>query len=388
MLDSTKCRDFVQVRPERFCQSAWLFQNVSEEKGYKVKCRDPRCSLPCRNAWAEKESAIIEHVLHMLPRRFNIFRGNLVLWHGADHADHASVKARFARLMASAVEKLGGVFEFVGIADHTRHPDGTFDRHWDLSAFSDLKRSQIRQIKRDVARKLCNEFGRPVKVALARLKAAEIHARSRYLVKAEKLGETRYIYLPARDGSRLVWSSGGFFGPKSKEQVWQELIALWNAQRNALPKQKVEVGTGIWIFDVLQCEWWEVKAVVELRPETARPITYSNISTTTLPTKLNSILPRKGTAAVSLAWMAWMTGAEVGDLLEALPGVPGVQQAANGGYWLEGTPKRNDQPQLYHKDYVQEVVDWDKEVHKVVQPYQPVMSEAEFLAALRSLKED
>jgi hypothetical protein len=262
--------------------------------------------------------------------------------------------------MSSAVARVGGVFEFYGIADHTRTFDGTFDRHWDLVAWSTLRRSQIGQIKREVARKLSIEFGGPVRITFPKLRPSEIHGRSRYISKAENLGETRYIFLPARDGSRLVWSSGGFFGGRGKEEVWEELVALWNAQRRVPPKQKIDVGTGIWIFDISVCEWWELKGMVEVRPD---PITYTNIST---DSKLTSILPADPRKAVGLGWLAWMTGDQVGDLVETLPNIPGIQRTAEGGWWIPARQK-NQQPQLYHKDYVEVEVDWDKEVHKIVQ---------------------
>jgi hypothetical protein len=205
---------FVQPDPCNYCQDAGLFNLISEQQGYRCKCRNPRCSYECRRAWAEREAWMLRWRFKQLPQHYQQFRGCLKLAKDANADDHQRVLAYFNKQLAAARKKYGCTIELVRYA----HDTDPYNRHYDFVGYTD-RPDIIRQIIHDAGpNKICN-------ITTCILFPREQTQRwTNYTVKANQWPgkHGKYIFLPAVDGSRLQAASKGFWGCTKavREAAW------------------------------------------------------------------------------------------------------------------------------------------------------------------------
>jgi hypothetical protein len=212
---------FVQDYGRMYCQHAGLFALISEEHGFTCRCRNPRCSFECKRAWSEKESALDEFLLSKLPPGYRVYRGSLKLPKDANADDHEEAKARFSRHI-NQTRKAGAVLEFKAYA----HDTDPYNRHWDYLLYSDLSAGAVFEAVQTGAGKAgftasCVPVGN------------DLDERQRWAAYNTKLNQQpgrtpgEYIFLPADDGSRLIWNSKGWYHGYKKEALWVELRQQW-----------------------------------------------------------------------------------------------------------------------------------------------------------------
>jgi hypothetical protein len=214
---------FAQTEGQFHCCHAGLFNDLSEKKGYRVHCRNPRCSFQCWEAWARKEAAIDTHFLSGLPDTYTVFRGNMMMPDGADHEAHEHAKPLFSRAIRQAAQELGAVVKFKAVA----HVTSPHHRHYDYLAYTDgLDLVTMQAVIKAAAAKagFVRSTCRP---------CDRVGATARYTVKTKNMPArgTQYRFLPIQDGSRLVWASQRFYGEKTKQQLWAELREKWFSQQ-------------------------------------------------------------------------------------------------------------------------------------------------------------
>jgi hypothetical protein len=306
---------FVQERGRFVCKDGGLFDAISRERGHAVHCRDPRCSFECRRRWGERESWMLQWRLNQLPPGHQLFRGCLRLPKDANAEDHERAKRRFSEHVNAARKQYAAVIEFCGYA----HDTSPCDRHWDFVAFTD-RPDVIRQVIHDAAA----GAGKATCVLFSR---EEAKARCNYATKASQRpgGAHGYVFLPAADGSRLVWSSRGF----------------WEGRKTAAHAAFIAMGK-------------------------AAPMKISNISTPPkeeVRRQLYSTLPETPDEAANIGKIAWHirwpngVGSYFALLKELLAEMP-VREVQGAYYLLTFAPRAHadkvfgrGKPVCFHKDH-------------------------------------
>jgi hypothetical protein len=245
MLDSNQSHEscqyrYVQISPRFLCRNASRFQQISEVKGFRCKCRDPRCSIQCHANAAQKDAAIVARHLHDLPAEYTAYRGNLTLDPGATPADHRRVKKAFLRSLNRWKTRKSYTVEIMA---RTHATDST-NAHYDILAFTDAPHKPFHSSMLDLweraGGKQRNDTVRGA--TLVRLKDHEKDASAKYQQKAidglapivkedfrattppPKLLNSRKI-----SGLDLTWRTDGFWRGTTPDAIWTMLIAEWHA---------------------------------------------------------------------------------------------------------------------------------------------------------------
>jgi hypothetical protein len=222
---------YVQLEAELWSPNRAYLDGIADNKDlpFKIKDRDPRSSFEGWRGWAAKEAAIVNRYLETLPNHTIIVRGNLKLPPFASPEEHERAKAILSRAIKDHEKKTGRAIRFRAVADHN-HPE---DRHYDFVAYGDRYsfRAMNTLIKSAATKAGCKATCRPVNTKAQRIGTV------RYVHKADlkPTRQEKFVYLPARDGSRLVWGSQDFFQGTSKTALWEECKAHWLRKKAESP---------------------------------------------------------------------------------------------------------------------------------------------------------
>jgi hypothetical protein len=309
--------------------------SVSKNLPYKIKDRNPRSSFEGWRGWGQKESAIVDYFLSTLtsltpksrfrvvesPSGDNILvkdehastsqqssvvvaRGNLKLPANASPTIHKAAKAKFSRYIKHGEKKLGRVIRFRAVAHHS---DPT-NRHYDFVVYTiNVSFSRLRHIVRSAAevsgfKATCRRIRTP----------GERKSSVRYIHKCELQPVTgeRYVFLPAKDGSRLVWGSKDFFQGRKKTDIWEECKKLW--------------------FGPIT----NSKQIDNKPPDELHELE-------SLQRTITAMLPTNPVAADIVRWgaakLSWLLGWWLYNVETQLVKVPNIRMTKKGCYWRETT---------------------------------------------------
>lgn len=225
--NSQSQHDFGQSDPRHFCperHSPLFVGTDASGKPFRIRHRDPRCSLECFDAWAGQEHHCVVEFFKNLPADAKIYRGHLSLPAGATVADHATTRTRFMaalRVLKSRLrKKLPNLVLELRCYTHCTAPDA---QHYDTIIYGNLPQDELR---RCLKRPWINSGGRDDVVCVAVEPGEEITATG-YLAKTQARYRTRH-YLPASNKLDHVWGTTGFFGTTNKTKIWAGLRAKWH----------------------------------------------------------------------------------------------------------------------------------------------------------------
>lgn len=210
---------FGQENPNHECKYKYKFDRLSAEAGYPVKCRDPRCSLPCRANWAKKESAILSRYLtHHLPNHTQSYRGYLGMPAASTVEDHRSARQRFLRILRDHAKRTNHTIQIYAVL----HVTDLVTAHYDTVLYADrsIGNKPLRRLIRDAWQRSGGQGYslRPM------TRSEEWKGQARYLVK--DLTQS-FVILPARNGLKITWSSSQFFNLTTKKAIWRECLDVW-----------------------------------------------------------------------------------------------------------------------------------------------------------------
>lgn len=199
---------FQQLSPHRVCQSQGIPRN----------CRNPRCSLNCRFAYALKESETLIRWLKALPNTASIYFGVLKVLTDITEDEHRRIRSRFLRLLASEGIKFYSIGE---IGDDSR-----IHYHYVLYR---LQGSVHKTLVKKLWTAACEN--RPTKISHD--PPVSIEACAKYLFKATKdvcTGE-RFLRLFRKGSISLTWGSRGFYARGAKVAMWKQAREEWYESR-------------------------------------------------------------------------------------------------------------------------------------------------------------
>lgn len=224
--NSVKQELFAQTDPHFVCQCRGRFWEVSERKGYQVKCCDPRCSKACLKNFCHREQRVLSHFLEaMLPDGHAAFRGNLTLVKNATPDAHRKVRASFLRALQRRCPSLR-IRCNLDITDAR-------NAHYDFTAYGPAHLSADR-IKASVAEAWAVAGGK-------RSTCRPLHdgdqrqAWATYTTKSRKRDD-RWRFVPARNRLPITWGTDAFFGPGVTKD---DVHAAW--VRATFPRKLVAV---------------------------------------------------------------------------------------------------------------------------------------------------
>lgn len=220
---------FGQRVPRFTCRHAARFKEISEQKGYPIKCRNWRCSLECNANAANKWSLCIErHLLKCLDDGKRVYRGCLKLAKDASPEQHRQAKETFLLAIRRWAKRHGHEVEICAKLDIVN----LFDAHWDTVLWTDAPH-----------RKLHDFFGKAWKRAggthqsLVKVFEEELADVADYTVKRDDLPVKPKRVIPASreemGGLEVTWTTAGFWRGSSLDGVWSELIQEWQKARAA-----------------------------------------------------------------------------------------------------------------------------------------------------------
>ncbi len=211
--------EFVQEYPRFICRYAARYREISELKGFQVKCRDPRCSESCNLNWACKHGTCVAKHLRNLPPELKRYRGNLTLPAGATVEDHRRIKSVFLQALRRWKAREGYTLEIHAVA----HPTSPREVHYDVTAYSDGPAKPVRQAVKSLWIRSGGKGG-----SFVALDDDEIDPAARYQAKDTPLQvnrEKRYLLAPR--SIEITWQTGGFWRGDSLDAIWSRLIAEW-----------------------------------------------------------------------------------------------------------------------------------------------------------------
>lgn len=219
--NSTNQHCFIQQSPRFYCRYARRFAQISEIKGFPVKCRDSRCSQACRNAWQQKHGACLARLLSELPGDcLELYRGNLTLPPAASPDDHKRVKKEFLRIINRWKQGHGYAVEIHAVL----HPTDPLNAHWDIVAYTN---SPAKPFRKALADAWVRAGGR--RCTRVALDGTELDAWARYTAKTTKVDREDHLLLAPQSecGIDGIWSTRGFWQGKTVDQIWSTLLAEW-----------------------------------------------------------------------------------------------------------------------------------------------------------------
>jgi hypothetical protein len=222
---------FVQLRGHFRCRRANLQVAVSNQRGYYCPCRDPRCSFACHRAHGYKQAAILAEFLLGLPSTYTIFKGCMKFASGISKNEMGVVQSRYTRVLRDSAKKQMMVLKFRGFA----HDTGPFLRHFDYLAFADASFSAASEVFKNAAQVAGLVYASTKEI----VDRGAIKGVARYVFKVDERPEADpvFVFLPARDKTRLVWGSQKFFSPTTADAIWRKLRGQWYSPSETLTKK-------------------------------------------------------------------------------------------------------------------------------------------------------
>lgn len=232
--DDNNLEEFYQRTPNFICQNAGVCKAMGR------KCRDPRCSMDCRNNWASKESAILrEYLRNWRADGTRVFRGNLTLPINATEDDHKRARSRFMSAL-NAWKRVKGITFSIRCYLHLTARGG----HYDFIGYTDSPFGS-RTLSEQVADLWRGAGG--MRSSLQIVEEDEFQKRSdgiiKYVVKDLKRVRERkeFVYLPRRQGLSLTFGTRGFFAERASKELWKDLIEEWfKPKRYPIPVAEYE----------------------------------------------------------------------------------------------------------------------------------------------------
>lgn len=216
-------QQFAQQNPRYTCKRAGHFHRLSQSKGYKCKCRDPRCSLECNKAWSRKVSSCLSrHLLSLQDQGWRVFRGNLMMPKGSTPDDHGKAKASFLLSIKRWAKRHDHTVELHGVL----HVTGPQEAHWDIVVWTDAPYHPLHE-----------HVGQAWPGRWSLIAAHNLEATANYTAKPVARVREQAHYLPAPSavcGLNCHFATRGFWCGKGMEGIWREVVAEWLGTTPAL----------------------------------------------------------------------------------------------------------------------------------------------------------
>jgi hypothetical protein len=171
----------------------------------------------------------------MVVRKVLVYRGHLRMPPDAPPDAHKRAKKEFLRIMRRWARRGNRPKLTCADADYTfevhavQHITDPRNCHWDTVAYSDAPPTALRAAVSDAWSRAGG-----LRQSLVPLDPEEIDDQCKYQSKDVKPEIRRCThYIPAAQGMKYHWSSGGFWCDHKPEELWQEVIAEWLAEREA-----------------------------------------------------------------------------------------------------------------------------------------------------------
>jgi hypothetical protein len=220
IISHLKNQSFIQKNHRFLCRHQRHYAELSQAKGYRVRCRDPRCSKACQSHWAHKQATCLAKHLHDLPEEYKVYRGNLTLHKDATPEDHKRVKEAFLQNLRRWKTKHNYTVEMHA----TLHPTDQRNAHWDFVLFTDSPAKPFRAA-------LASAWERAGGLRCSRvvMTSEEIGAITRYQTKGFVINREEVHLAPHQSelGLDLTWCTRGFWRGTNLEAIWASLVAEW-----------------------------------------------------------------------------------------------------------------------------------------------------------------
>jgi hypothetical protein len=207
---------FHQPEPHGICQA----------RGIGFKCRNPRCSLACRRAYAFKEATIMSRHLRSLPAQTRIYAGTLTVQADLTADEHRAIRRRF---LAALSKGFGGVVKLhvIGeVCDYLR-----IHYHYVMLSSVDVTHAAVREMWHAACR------GLPVKVQHE--PPRDIEAWVKYMF-ADCRKFVR-LMMKGKGMLPLTWGTRLFFPAGSKVAFWKAAVEEWRAAAPPAPRRRLRL---------------------------------------------------------------------------------------------------------------------------------------------------
>ena len=210
---------FHQSRPRFVCKDWALHLILSEQVGYRVKCRDPRCSLSCYQHFRAKQAHILRRLFtHHLPSTMTCYRGHLRLHDNSSLVNHKHIVGKFFKRITQHAKRRHATIQ----VHATAHITGNSKMHYEVLVYPDLPKT----ILRDLFKITWTRVG-GYKSSVPELDTeAEKLAAIKYAAKDTNEAKKEYRYLPSKDFNTTRYTAN-FFNGESVKTLWSELVSEW-----------------------------------------------------------------------------------------------------------------------------------------------------------------
>jgi len=213
--------EFHQPNPAFVCKNWALNLVLSEQQGYRVKCRNPRCSLGCYQDWRQKQSYVLRRLFQRyLPSDVKTYRGCLKLHDNATRDDHKAIVTKYLRALKWHSAKHNAIIEVHLTAHITGRPN---NMHYDLLVYSGLPKTMLRRIAKSAWRNVGGLYA-----SVPEMESEDERIKAiKYTTKDTTEARKEYVHLPSSNGFHLTRYSSNFWQGHSVESLWSELKLEW-----------------------------------------------------------------------------------------------------------------------------------------------------------------
>jgi|GEM_PF-4585973 len=185
------------------------------------KCYRARCSMECYRNWARKHASCVAKVLQERPEGTKVLRGSLTMPLDSLPNAHKRTKKEFVRILNRYKFKHDKTLEFHA----TIHVTDRLNCHWDIVCYSDIA---IKSLKAMVSEAWNRAGGK--RNSLVLMSDNEVAAQTKYQTKDLRTETREHVLLPSPQselGLDVHWSTRGFWGGESIDEVWKRLVKEW-----------------------------------------------------------------------------------------------------------------------------------------------------------------
>lgn len=223
--DSNLRTEFCQTKANTRCQSHGIHEQLD------IKCRDPRCSLVCRNNWADKQSAVLTRFFeHHFPIGHRVYCGDLKMPNGATEPEHKAARKSFLRHVKDWQKATGWV---LAIRCYS-HPTAVDNLHYDFVAYTDSPLSD-----RTLGEQVGDLWKRSGGLRYSFSPTKNLTGLLHYVPKDTEEYDQRQttIYLLRRGGLTITWGTRGFYQDTTEAKLWKECQKEWFGDRPRPPRK-------------------------------------------------------------------------------------------------------------------------------------------------------
>jgi hypothetical protein len=230
---------FAQSNPRYTCRYATRFKELSERKGFGIKCRSINCSLECNSNWAFKHSTCLTRHLLDLPENLAVYKGHLTLPKDSTPDQHKIAKDTFLLSLRRWAKRHSCQVELHAVI-HVTDPKNA---HWDYHMWTNAQYRPLHNFFLESWQRCGGK--RPTMV-----EPDSIQATARYQNKPVEIDEkAKEFWLPSTQpvmGIDTQWSTRGFWLGKTTNEHWREWIEEWKSGPVVLNKDCYQ--------EILACE--------------------------------------------------------------------------------------------------------------------------------------